>query len=152
MTNQEEGAYHRLLRFQWKNGYVPNALADLAQIVREPNYTMRKLWVRLAPCFPAESDGVRRNPRLETERKKAAVISTKRQAAGRLGGAAKPSKSRATAKQLLPESDKNTSKTQANAPRCESTSHIGLVYTRPTTSKPEAIASVVDGVMGRMTG
>jgi uncharacterized protein YdaU (DUF1376 family) len=77
MTNQEEGAYHRLLRFQWRNGYIPGDVKGLARIVRETPRTTQKLWATLTTCFP---DG--KNPRLEDERQKAEDISAKRSVAG----------------------------------------------------------------------
>ena len=70
MSNQEEGAYHRLLRFQWRNGCIPLEARNLATIMRESPRIAKRLWVSLSPCFPGG-----KNPRLETEREKAEKIS-----------------------------------------------------------------------------
>ena len=66
MSNQEEGAYHRLLRFQWRNGYIPSDLEGIARVVRETKRTAGRIWGVLSERFP---DGV--NTRLEAEREKA---------------------------------------------------------------------------------
>lgn len=82
MTNQEEGAYHRLLRFQWRNGYIPLGSRNLATIMREPPRIAKRLWVSLSPCFPGG-----KNPRLEAEREKAEQVSERRRNAGAKGNA-----------------------------------------------------------------
>ena len=82
MTNQEEGAYHRLLRFQWRNGCIPLEARNLATIMRESPRIAKRLWVSLSPCFPGG-----KNPRLETERERAEQISESRRNAGAKGNA-----------------------------------------------------------------
>ena len=73
MTNQEEGAYHRLLRYQWRNGSIPNDVKRLSEIIREPPRVVKKLWETLEKCFPGG-----KNTRMEDERTKAQAISDKR--------------------------------------------------------------------------
>ena len=73
MTNQEEGAYHRLLRYQWRNGSIPTDVKSLAEIIREPPRVVQKLWETLEKCFPGGM-----NTRMEDERTKAQAISDKR--------------------------------------------------------------------------
>ncbi len=78
LTNQEEGAYHRLLRFQWRHGQVPTTPKQLAGIIKETPRTAHRIWESLSECFP---NGV--NPRLEKERVKAQEISEKRAASAK---------------------------------------------------------------------
>ena len=75
MTLEEEGAYHRLLRFQWRHGSVPADMKRLSGICKVAPRRMTRLWDSLAACFPTG-----RNPRLEKERQKAQDISQKRSA------------------------------------------------------------------------
>ena len=86
MSAEAEGCYHRLLRFQWREGHVPGGVREIAQICRQSYAKMRNLWPKLEPCFPLEGD-VRRNPRLEAERAKADELSAKRSEIGKRGRA-----------------------------------------------------------------
>jgi len=120
MTLEEEGAYHRLLRYQWRNGSIPDDTNRLANIVGVTPKKMSRLRSILDLNFPS-----RKNPRLEKERVKCEEISQKRQASGSLGGKAK----RANANQMP----------QICKPPCDSThitSHISQTSSRETWLTP----------------
>lgn len=122
MTLEEEGAYHRLLRYQWRHVAVPTDIKRMAGICGVEPRRMTRLWRSLVACFP---NGI--NPRLETERQKCEEIRQKRQASGSLGGKAK----QASAKEVPPVSyDPCDSNTQV-------TSHI------PQTTKTKELVALV---------
>ena len=86
MSNAERGCYVTLLAFQWRDGWVPSEIVELARLCGEPPATMKKYWRRLESCFPVGDDGKRRNPRQAKEREKAEQISSKRAASARAKG------------------------------------------------------------------
>lgn len=71
MTLEEEGAYRRLLDHQWLHGSIPADLGAIAAICKNISASrMKKLWVRLEPCFSVMAWDPTRltNRRLELER------------------------------------------------------------------------------------
>ena len=80
MPNAAKWCYVALLSYQWREGFVPSEVADLAMICGESEGVFRKYWKRLESCFPVCPDGFRRNQRQDKERTKAEIISRKRQA------------------------------------------------------------------------
>lgn len=68
MSDEALGCYMRLLVAQWYQGGLPNDINRIASIAA----TVRQHWPVLADKFPVCEDGMRRNPRLEEERAKAA--------------------------------------------------------------------------------
>jgi uncharacterized protein YdaU (DUF1376 family) len=96
-----EGAYFRLLCYQWRNGSVPADIRPLARLVKLSDDEFNSIWEYLEPNFPVAGDR-RCNPRLASERESREGVSKKRAEAGRNGGIAKQvaSKSEAIAKQM----------------------------------------------------
>lgn len=82
MDAAEQGVYLRLLWRQWREGSLPLEVARMAQLAGVPT-----LSARVAECFPAESDGRRRNRRLEEIRQEQEAIREKKASGGRLGRA-----------------------------------------------------------------
>lgn len=66
-TDEEFGAYMRLLMEQWDKGYLPNDYQRLTRIAT----SLDRNWSLLKDKFPA-SDGVLKNPVLESHREKRA--------------------------------------------------------------------------------
>lgn len=66
-TDEEFGAYMRLLMEQWDKGYLPNDYQRLTRIAT----SLDRNWSLLKDKFPA-SDGVLKNPVLEAHREKRA--------------------------------------------------------------------------------
>lgn len=77
------GAYIRLMLVSWEQGGLPSAVEELDAI--SPGAA--KHWARLEPKWPEGSDGLRRNARLEAERRKAIALRAARSEAGRKGNA-----------------------------------------------------------------
>ncbi|MGH7511524.1 MAG: DUF1376 domain-containing protein [Gemmatimonadales bacterium] len=92
MTLEEEGAYRRLLDFQWLNGSIPADVRQLARICKNvPVQRMRRIWGALQPCFMAvEGDPTRLfNRRLERVRAESQEFREAQARKGRLGAEAR---------------------------------------------------------------
>lgn len=57
--------YRELLDAQWDMGGLPKAEKQLQQLVDVDPVCWRRAWEYVQPKFPVESDGKRRNARLE---------------------------------------------------------------------------------------
>lgn len=79
LSLEEDGAYNRLLDYQWLHGGVPTDPAALAGVIRTTPGKARKLWAKLAPKFPLDGPAGRMNNRMEEER--ALAIGKSRKAA-----------------------------------------------------------------------
>lgn len=64
MSNEEVGAYVRLLNFQWKKVAVPCDIERMAKICRTTPARMRRLWPALEEHFEPSPNGLQ-NPRME---------------------------------------------------------------------------------------
>lgn len=60
-TDEEFGAYMRLLIHQWDKQSLPNDMTRLQRIA----FTVKKHWKLLQSKFPKSEDGLLRNPRME---------------------------------------------------------------------------------------
>src|SRR4030095_5113747 len=69
-SNEEVGAYIRLLSHQWVNGSVPDDLRALAQILHTSSCVTQRIWQKISPKFSRGTDKLLRNPRLEEVRQK----------------------------------------------------------------------------------
>lgn len=88
-TNQELGAYMRLLMHQAREGSVPSGIERLARIAREDPTTFERLWdAVIGEKFgeDAEEPGVLRNARMARERDLALRKAGAARANGRKGG------------------------------------------------------------------
>jgi uncharacterized protein YdaU (DUF1376 family) len=68
------GAYRELLDAQWDMGSLPDSENALRAIAMAMPTEWRVAWQFVEPKFPIDSDGRRRNPRLETHRIKAVQL------------------------------------------------------------------------------
>lgn len=68
------GAYRELLDAQWDMGALPGNESALRAIVMGTAAEWRTAWQFLERKFPLDSDGRRRNPRLESHRLKAVQL------------------------------------------------------------------------------
>lgn len=87
LTNEEIGAYMRLLTYQWINGFVPFDEKKRARIARCTTHKMKKLWAEIGGFFVQHGERFL-NPRMEEERQKQAEYTAKKVEAGRKGGLA----------------------------------------------------------------
>lgn len=69
MTLEEEGAYIRLLSYNWQDGYIPSDITELSRLCKCGPKKMEVLWKRIKPCFVENGDPARLvSPRLEEVR------------------------------------------------------------------------------------
>lgn len=79
-----QGLYVLLLALQWRLNGFSHDPARVQVITQINGRTFRRLWKQLAPLFPVDpTDGRRRNPRLEQERRKVLASRSLRQKGGR---------------------------------------------------------------------
>ena len=89
-TNEEVGAYVRLLCFQWANNGVPDEPRERALIMRCTLRSSQRLWSKIRGKFFYSSVENRwRNPRMEEERAKQFRRATLAEQKGRAGAAAR---------------------------------------------------------------
>lgn len=93
LTNEQVGAYIRLLCVQWEHGSIPSSDAKRARILHISTRKLHAMWEEIGRFFDLEND-VYVNPRMERERLKQAEYREKKQAAGRKGGTASASSKR----------------------------------------------------------
>lgn len=68
MTDEQQGAYVRLLCHGWKEDGLPPDAVAVRQIGRWGAAAWKRIWPALEAKWPIAADGRRRNPRQETER------------------------------------------------------------------------------------
>lgn len=70
MTLEEQGAYLRLMCFEWREGSIPADIKKLARLCGCSADAMQQMWGALAPCFEPhpEHDDRLVHPRLQKER------------------------------------------------------------------------------------
>jgi uncharacterized protein YdaU (DUF1376 family) len=79
LSNEEVGAYTRLLLYQWDTGCIPDDPVKLARILGVSAEEAERLFMALAHKFVHVHDGCWRNERLENERKKQAAYNASQQ-------------------------------------------------------------------------
>lgn len=89
MTLAAEGAYIRLLAYNWQDGSIPADIPTLAKLCKCRPQTMESLWNEyLAECFTVNGQPGRLvNPRLEEVRKKLLDHKAERSESGKKGAA-----------------------------------------------------------------
>lgn len=89
MTLAEQGAYIRLLCYQWQDGSIPNVETDLSRLLSVPVQHTRRIWNRISECFVPLPDNPLRsaNAKLEIVRNKQLEHSAERSESGRSGAA-----------------------------------------------------------------
>ena len=99
MTLEEEGAYRRLMDYEWLHTGLPNDMAQLAKLCRITEARFKKLWPALEPCFKPNRKGTRLiHPRLAAERRKQDLHHKQKSNAGKKGAAARHGDTSGTAK------------------------------------------------------
>lgn len=89
MTLEAEGAYRRLLDYQWMDGSLPDDMDELASLCRVTTSKMRILWRAVGCCFDALDGYPGRlvNPRLEAVRRDMTEFIESKRKAGQAGAA-----------------------------------------------------------------
>ncbi len=92
-TNEEVGAYQRLLDYAWINRGIPQDPARIAIIVSvSADYFQEKLWPTLSTKWIQNGHGNLVNPRQEIEREKQKEYRDRQSESGKKGAAAKKEK------------------------------------------------------------
>lgn len=87
MPRAARSLYFDLLMRQWLDGSLPADTRVIASLSGETHGAFLKLWQHVGPCFPAGSDGLLRNGRLERERKLDEEYRSAKSDAGKNGAA-----------------------------------------------------------------
>ncbi|MDA8348390.1 MAG: hypothetical protein M0038_06255 [Pseudomonadota bacterium] len=117
--------YRELLDAQWEQGGLSAEPTELRILIGATPAEWRIGWPQVAPKFPKDADGLRRNQRLEEHRAKAVVIAHRRAESGRKGGNARV----ANAKQML---GKCSSDAQASTQNNTEDAYEGAASPLPT--------------------
>lgn len=89
MTLEQEGAYRRLLDYQWLNESIPADIGQLAAICKFiPRNRMERIWKAISPCFHPVTgrEGRLQNRKLERVRAEALEYRRRQSESGRRGG------------------------------------------------------------------
>ena len=84
-SNEEVGAYIRLLNHQWENNGLPADTERIARILRVTKDQLATLWKVLKVKFPPGSNGILQNPRMEQVRYEQSEFREKKRLAGVAG-------------------------------------------------------------------
>ena len=114
MSNEEAGAYMRLLCWQAQAGSLPDAFNRLARLA--PGLT-EEVWLGIADKFERDGNGKLRNPVMDTLRDEAVAASEAKRQAGRKGGLARASKHTSSSASTERQTDRqlDTQKEQGKA-------------------------------------
>jgi uncharacterized protein YdaU (DUF1376 family) len=110
----EKGGYREALDAQWSQDGLPANPEEVRRIIGATSSEFRRIWARIESKFPIAADGLRRNPRLEEERRRANRVSAVRSEIGRLGAAKKVGNSHAIAELLPGNSDASRSQSHSH--------------------------------------
>jgi len=86
MPLEAQGAYIRLLCYQWEEGSIPEAKEEVRLMLAASSKQIDAIWGHLCRVFPVSGDGERRNPRCERDRKEAFAQMERNRENGRRGG------------------------------------------------------------------
>lgn len=87
LSLEEQGAYQRLLDYEWIEGPLHDDPAELARLLSVTPAVFKRLWRRLATFFERGDDGLLRNLRLEHDREHQRLYREQQRERGRLGAA-----------------------------------------------------------------
>lgn len=98
MDEVQQYGYFRLLWLQWCEGYIPDNIGALTQILHWDAAAMSRNWPRIGPCFkPGPVRGTLINGRLALERENAQARKPRGAAGGRAKWGSDPERDAATA-------------------------------------------------------
>jgi uncharacterized protein YdaU (DUF1376 family) len=86
MPLEAQGAYIRLLCYQWEEGSIPEAKEEVRLMLAASLKQIDAIWGHLCRVFPVSGDGERRNPRCERDREDAFAQMERNRENGRRGG------------------------------------------------------------------
>lgn len=102
MTLEEEGAYIRLLAYNWQDGFIPADIKKLARLCKVSPRKMESIWEALQECFQSVTDDPTKlvNLRLETVRYEKKEYHLNQSLSGKKGAEARWQAHRQAHKQL----------------------------------------------------
>jgi len=83
LTHHERGVYLQLLIEQWREGSLPDDVAELAVLAGESPRTFARIWKKMEHKFPVNGDGQRCNKRMAKEAKHADHLTCVRSASAK---------------------------------------------------------------------
>jgi uncharacterized protein YdaU (DUF1376 family) len=95
LTDEEFGAYWRLLLVAWKKDGIPADIKERARLVHASPRKLEALWPAFAHKWESDGNGLLVNPRQQREKSEALEAHAKRVEAGRKGGKQRVSKANA---------------------------------------------------------
>ena len=114
MSLEEQGAYRRLMDYEWLHQGLPNDIPSLAKMCRVTPARFKKLWPKIEVCFKKNRDGTRlTHPRLKSERDKQDKWREKSRKGGRRSASVRADKSKGGSIGSQPKS--NTSSSTASS-------------------------------------
>lgn len=120
LTLAAQGAYMRLLCFQWDEHGLPDDVVTLSRLVGSTPVEFSEIWKQIERFFPVGDDGFRRNENLESARSTQQNRSAKaKESAARrwqAGGEEKPPKQEPKKKATPPKAPKPEKNTDPTAP------------------------------------
>ncbi len=97
MSLAAQGAYLRLLAFQWQDGSLANDKRTLERLLGVRSSDFEEIWQEVSPMFPENAAGRLENERCASEREKAFLKVQKNREAGSKGGEKKQANAKANA-------------------------------------------------------
>ena len=101
MSLEEQGAYRRLMDYEWLHAGLPRDTKDLAKMCKVTHARFLKLWPPIERCFKVQRGGKRLvHPRLASERRKQDLHKAAKSKGGKAGAKARWGDSPETAETL----------------------------------------------------
>lgn len=91
MTLAEQGAYVRLLCYQWQDGSIPDSEIAISRLISTTLFNSRKIWAKISECFiPCpDNPGFLINEKMEAVRSKQLAFKEERSKSGKKGAISK---------------------------------------------------------------
>src|SRR5437867_3632840 len=116
MSLAQQGAYRRLLDYQWLNGSIPESILGLARLCNVHVNRMRSLWGGISGAFVAASEPGRLiNLKLEGIRQEQVAFKKGRSEAGKKGMRSRYRKPNSVITELLPSPSPSPSPSEKSA-------------------------------------
>ena len=142
MSLEEQGAYRRLMDYEWLHEGLPNDIEVLAKLCRITPAQFKKLWENIGICFDENRAGTRlTHPRLKSERAKQDEWREKSRVGGKRSAKLRADKSKGGSTNVQPTSNHP----HARARGSSSSSSSSLQKKAPSEPKKKARAIALPG-------
>lgn len=146
MSLEAEGAYRRLLDYQWLNGSIPQSLGELARLCKGiTKGRMLKLWDEISDCFITTADGSGFiNLKLEIVRNSQKIFREERSRSGKKGAEVKWNQQRGHGSAIKEPIAKNSSSSASSSAyigeEVKNTSSPSSSPQKPDSHRPRDLA------------